>query len=167
MVSFQELLSEKSDHSVCQDIDYSWSCISPFWGSFRWNLFQLFSDLLRLPHAGKSSLSSSTATSLAATGFTEHLVTFMEFLFFKKTRQRLLRSSEDSMIEKRNQHYSVDCSHANAGMLCGILILVITIISLIIFFVLISNTDPNMQNIAVQVASISELFLYSLTSFAV
>ena len=90
-----------------------------------------------------------------------------EHIHYKETRQRLLKSSEDSMIEKRSQHYSVDCSHANTGMFCGILILVITIISLIIFFVFISNSDPQMQNIAVQVASISELFLYSLTSFAV
>jgi succinate dehydrogenase hydrophobic anchor subunit len=90
-----------------------------------------------------------------------------EHVHYKQMKQRLLKSSEDSMIEKRHQHYSVDCSHANTGMFCGIIILVITIISLIIFFVFISNTDPHMQNIAVQVVSISELFLYSLTSVAV
>jgi len=90
-----------------------------------------------------------------------------EHVHYKETRRKLLKSSADSMVEKRSQHYSVDCSHANTGMFCGILILVIIIISLIIFFVFISNSDPLMQNIAVQVASISELFLYSLTSVAV
>ena len=92
-----------------------------------------------------------------------------EHVHYKETRQRLLKSSADShsWSEKRSQHYSVDCSHANTGMFCGIFILVIIIISLIIFFVFISNSDPHMQNIAVQVASISELFLYSLTSVAV
>jgi len=90
-----------------------------------------------------------------------------EHVHYKEARRKLLKSSADSMVEKRSQHYSVDCSHANTGMFCGILILVIIIISLIIFFVFISNSDPLMQNIAVQVASISELFLYSLTSVAV
>jgi len=91
----------------------------------------------------------------------------LEHVHYKQSQYRLLNSREDSRVEKRNQHYSVDCSHANTGMFCGIIILVITIISLIIFFVFISNVDPHMQNIAVQVASFTELFLYSLTTCAV
>ena len=91
----------------------------------------------------------------------------LEHVRYKQIRHRFLESSEDSRIEKRNQHYSVDCSHANNGMFCGIIILVTTIISLIVFFVFISNVDPKLQNIAVQVASFSELFLYSLTTVAV
>lgn len=67
---------------------------------------------------------------------------------------------------KRHQHYSVDCSHANSGMFCGIIVLVITIISLIVFFVFISSPSHAMQHVAAQVASLSEVTLYSVTTVA-
>lgn len=38
-------------------------------------------------------------------------------------------------------HFSVDCSHAHRGLFAGILVIVLTIISLIMFFVLASNPD--------------------------
>ena len=63
--------------------------------------------------------------------------------------------------------YSVDCTHANTGLFTGIFVMVVTIISLIVFFVLISSPDPKMHAVAIQVASITELSLYCLTIVAV
>eukprot|EP00090_Calanus_glacialis_P007099 TRINITY_DN15569_c0_g1_i5.p1 TRINITY_DN15569_c0_g1~~TRINITY_DN15569_c0_g1_i5.p1 ORF type:complete len:810 (-),score=174.60 TRINITY_DN15569_c0_g1_i5:104-2533(-) len=65
------------------------------------------------------------------------------------------------------QRYSVDCNGSNTGLFCGVMVIIATIVSLIVFFVFITNTDQNLQNLAVQFASFSELGLYGLTSVAV
>ena len=65
------------------------------------------------------------------------------------------------------QRYSVDCNGSNTGLFCGVMVITATIVSLIVFFVFITNTDQNLQNLAVQFASFSELGLYGLTSVAV
>ncbi|GLH14561.1 Proton channel OtopLc [Gryllus bimaculatus] len=46
-----------------------------------------------------------------------------------------------SAYKRSPHHYSVDCAGAHKGLFVGILVLVLTIISLILFFVLISRTD--------------------------
>ncbi|XP_045459372.1 proton channel OtopLc-like [Melitaea cinxia] len=61
-------------------------------------------------------------------------------------------------------HFSVDCSHAHRGLFAGILVIVITIISLIMFFVLVNN--PNTVNDAIFEVNICELILYSLSILA-
>ncbi|CAH2091891.1 unnamed protein product [Euphydryas editha] len=61
-------------------------------------------------------------------------------------------------------NFSMDCSHAHRGLFAGILVIVITIISLIMFFVLASN--PSTVNDAIFEANICELILYSLTILA-
>ncbi|XP_050676973.1 proton channel OtopLc-like isoform X2 [Leptidea sinapis] len=61
-------------------------------------------------------------------------------------------------------HFSVDCSHAHRGLFAGILLIVITIISLIMFFVLASN--PNTVNDAIFQVNICELILYTLSFIA-
>lgn len=61
-------------------------------------------------------------------------------------------------------HYSVDCAQAHKGLFVGILILVLTIISLILFFVLISR--PELVNFAVMELTICELSLYGMTTIA-
>ena len=80
----------------------------------------------------------------------------------------LLVSSE---LEPREQtkagSYSIDCSKSSTGLFCGIVVLVVTIISLIVFFVFITNEDLRLRQLAVQVAAFSELIIYSLTSLAV
>lgn len=43
-------------------------------------------------------------------------------------------------------HFSVDCSHTHRGLFAGVLLIVLTIISLIMFFVL-ANT-PNSVNVS-------------------
>ncbi|CAL8079637.1 unnamed protein product [Orchesella dallaii] len=67
---------------------------------------------------------------------------------------------------KRSPHnYSVDCSRANKGLFFGIFFLVMTIISLILFFVLVSR--PGYQALAVLEINITELVLYVTTTVAV
>lgn len=61
-------------------------------------------------------------------------------------------------------HYSVDCARAHKGLFVGILILVLTIISLILFFVLISR--PEFVTLAVTEVNICELTLYLTSTIA-
>lgn len=61
-------------------------------------------------------------------------------------------------------HYSVDCARAHKGLFVGILLLVLTIISLILFFVLIARVD--FVGLAVIEVNICELALYGLTTLA-
>lgn len=61
-------------------------------------------------------------------------------------------------------HYSVDCAEAHKGLFVGILVLVLTIISLILFFVLISR--PELVKFAVMELTICELSLYGMTTIA-
>lgn len=61
-------------------------------------------------------------------------------------------------------HYSVDCARAHKGLFVGILILVLTIISLILFFVLISRAE--FVSLAVMEVNICELTLYGMSTLA-
>ncbi|CAH0628946.1 unnamed protein product [Chrysodeixis includens] len=61
-------------------------------------------------------------------------------------------------------HFSVDCSHAHRGLTAGILVIVFTIISLIMFFVLASS--PTTITEAIFEVNICELILYSLSIIA-
>lgn len=65
---------------------------------------------------------------------------------------------------KSPHHYSVDCARAHKGLFVGILILVLTIISLILFFVLISR--PELVSLAVTEVNICELTLYGMSTLA-
>lgn len=62
------------------------------------------------------------------------------------------------LARRVRHHYSVDCAHANRGLFMGILILVLTIISLILFFVLINNEAY--KSLAIMEANIIELSVY-------
>jgi hypothetical protein len=61
----------------------------------------------------------------------------------------------------------VDCTRANTGLFIGIFVMVLTIISVIVFFVLITSEDGKLQHAAIMVASLTELSLYTLTTIAV
>ena len=79
-----------------------------------------------------------------------------------------LPGGQDQQQQQRSaHHYSVDCTHANTGLFTGIFVMVVTIISLIVFFVLISSKDPELHAAAITVASMTELALYCLTTVAV
>ncbi|XP_013102592.2 proton channel OtopLc [Stomoxys calcitrans] len=69
-----------------------------------------------------------------------------------------------SPIKRSPHHYSVDCARAHKGLFVGILILVLTIISLILFFVLISR--PDFVALAVMEVTICELFIYGTATIA-
>lgn len=69
------------------------------------------------------------------------------------------------IARKARHHYSVDCAHATRGLFMGILVLVLTIISLILFFVLINN--ENTKSVAVLEANIIELSVYSVAILTV
>lgn len=76
-----------------------------------------------------------------------------------------LRITEGHPPCKRSPHYySVDCARAHKGLFIGILILVLTIISLILFFVLISR--PEFVTVAVTEVTICELILYGTATMA-
>ena len=85
---------------------------------------------------------------------------------------RTMTSTSDTGTEPetdfRSAHqYSIDCSHANTGLFSGIFIMVLVIISLIVFFVLITSPEKHLHAAAITVASLTELSLYCLTSIAV
>ncbi|XP_050730889.1 uncharacterized protein LOC127005808 isoform X2 [Eriocheir sinensis] len=69
------------------------------------------------------------------------------------------------VARKARHHYSVDCAHANRGLFMGILMLVLTIISLILFFVLINNEAY--KSLAIMEANIIELSVYSVATVTV
>ncbi|CAH0561218.1 unnamed protein product [Brassicogethes aeneus] len=82
-----------------------------------------------------------------------------------KLPQSSLKNKNDLNSYKRSpHHYSVDCARAHKGLFVGILFLVLTIISLILFFVLISRID--FVSLAVIEVNICELTLYALTTLA-
>ncbi|XP_046395371.1 proton channel OtopLc-like isoform X2 [Ischnura elegans] len=61
--------------------------------------------------------------------------------------------------------FSVDCANAHRGLFAGILVLVLTIISLITFFVLVHA--PGFEAVAVFEVTVCEMVLYVLTTIAV
>jgi len=74
--------------------------------------------------------------------------------------------SPDGEIHRRSvNHLSVDCTKAHKGLFSGILILVLTIIALILFFVL--NDAEGYQPTSLLVVNVCELTLYLLTTLAV
>lgn len=77
----------------------------------------------------------------------------------------LLKPKSEMNVYKRSpHHYSVDCARAHKGLFVGILLLVLTIISLILFFVLISRIE--FVGLAVIEVNICELTLYGMTTLA-
>jgi len=79
------------------------------------------------------------------------------------TNEQVVRS-ELHPYKRSPHHYSVDCAGAHKGLFVGILMLVLTIISLIIFFVLIAK--PEFTHFAVTEVNICELVLYGTTTIA-
>uniref|UniRef100_A0A1A9X582 Otopetrin n=1 Tax=Glossina brevipalpis TaxID=37001 RepID=A0A1A9X582_9MUSC len=69
-----------------------------------------------------------------------------------------------SPMKRSPHHYSVDCARAHKGLFVGILVLVLTIISLILFFVLISR--PDFVALAVLEVTMCELFIYATATIA-
>ncbi|XP_028028546.1 proton channel OtopLc-like isoform X1 [Bombyx mandarina] len=71
----------------------------------------------------------------------------------------------EGLAYKKSPHlYSVDCARAHKGLFFGILVLVLTIISLILFFVLVSKKEY--ASLAVVEVNMCELALYAMTTLA-
>ncbi|XP_055711355.1 proton channel OtopLc isoform X2 [Phlebotomus papatasi] len=66
---------------------------------------------------------------------------------------------------KSAHHFSVDCARAHRGMFAGILVIVLTIICLIMFFVL--HDVDQYKLVAIQEVTICEILMYSVTTMAV
>uniref|UniRef100_V5G3P9 Otopetrin-2 n=1 Tax=Anoplophora glabripennis TaxID=217634 RepID=V5G3P9_ANOGL len=72
-------------------------------------------------------------------------------------------------VVNSNHHFTVDCSNAHRGLFAGIMVIVLTIISLIMFFVLSNAAHNGIQNhrMAEFEVSMVELMLYIITTVAV
>ncbi|XP_059616659.1 proton channel OtopLc-like isoform X2 [Phlebotomus argentipes] len=66
---------------------------------------------------------------------------------------------------KSAHHFSVDCARAHRGMFAGILVIVLTIICLIMFFVL--HDVEGYEMLAIQEVTICEILMYAVTTMAV
>lgn len=62
-------------------------------------------------------------------------------------------------------HFSIDCSKAQRGMFAGIVVIVLTIISLIMYFVL-HDIEDYLQ-LAIKEVTYYEIMLYTVTTIAV
>lgn len=75
-------------------------------------------------------------------------------------------SIKSNMMQRANaHHFSVDCSRAHRGMFGGIMVIVLTIICLIMYFVL--RDEPNYEKTAISEVVYCEMILYALTICAV
>ncbi|XP_037030150.1 proton channel OtopLc-like isoform X4 [Bradysia coprophila] len=66
---------------------------------------------------------------------------------------------------KSAHHFSVDCSRAHRGMFAGIIVIVLTIICLIMYFVM--YKEAGYEHLAIREVTIVEILLYALTTCAV
>lgn len=75
------------------------------------------------------------------------------------------KNSVKPVAQKPAHHFSVDCSQSHKGLFFGILIIVMTIISMIMYFVL--YTQPGYELIATQEVTLWETFMYFMCASAV
>ena len=75
-------------------------------------------------------------------------------------------SSNVSMPARRSRHhYSVDCAKSNKGLFLGIFVLVLTLISLLMFFTL--NNTPNYKTVAIMEVNAARLSMLCMAFIAV
>lgn len=75
------------------------------------------------------------------------------------------KNSVKPVAQKPAHHFSVDCSQSHKGLFFGILIIVMTIISMIMYFVL--YTQVGFELIATQEVTLWETFMYFMCGAAV
>ncbi|KAL5237253.1 hypothetical protein ACI65C_004663 [Semiaphis heraclei] len=85
-------------------------------------------------------------------------------VYRQRKAERCENLAQITHYRKSPHYYSVDCAQAHKGLFVGILFLVLTIISLILFFVLISR--PELITFAVMEVNVCELSLYGMTTLA-
>lgn len=79
-------------------------------------------------------------------------------------RDRRSSSMSGSGGRRSRHHYSVDCAKANKGLFAGIFVLVLTIISLILFFALINN--PEYRQMAIMEVGMARFVLFCMAFVA-
>ncbi|SPP82209.1 blast:Otopetrin-2 [Drosophila guanche] len=75
------------------------------------------------------------------------------------------KNSVKPVAQKPAHHFSVDCSQSHKGLFFGILIIVMTIIAMIMYFVLYSQ--PGYELVATQEVTLWETFMYFMCAAAV
>ena len=82
----------------------------------------------------------------------------------QRSRKNSLKSPPAHQV-KDAHHFSIDCSRAHRGMFAGIIVIVLTIISLIMYFVL--HEEPSYVNLAITEVTYYEIVLYTVCTVAV
>ncbi|KAK2714063.1 hypothetical protein QYM36_008602 [Artemia franciscana] len=80
-------------------------------------------------------------------------------------QSRYYSEDENSRTNRASHQYSVDCAKSHRGLFLGILVLVLSIIILIIFFVLVDRKEY--KEVAIDSIYVAELSLYVITLTAV
>ena len=91
----------------------------------------------------------------------------VEHEHYKLEKLKLCQDPDRADYSSTCQRYSINCNGSNIGLFGGVMVIIAVIVSLIMFFVFITNPDPTLQSLAIQISSLSQLVLYSLTSVAV
>lgn len=78
---------------------------------------------------------------------------------------RSRKSSIKPTHQKQANHFSVDCSQSHKGLFFGIIMIVMTIISMIMYFVL--YTQPGYELVATQEVTIWEIITYFICTTAI
>ncbi|KAL1509108.1 hypothetical protein ABEB36_003902 [Hypothenemus hampei] len=78
------------------------------------------------------------------------------------------RSEELAHFASSSHHFTIDCSNSHKGLFAGIMVIVLTIISLVMFFVLTAQKDEysNRKHYAELEVNVVELLLYIATTIA-
>lgn len=80
-----------------------------------------------------------------------------------RTRRNSIKPGPAHQVRSAYQ-FSIDCSKAHRGMFAGIVIIVMTIICLIMYFVL--HEQPDYIDLAIKEVTYYEIFLYTICGFA-
>lgn len=81
-----------------------------------------------------------------------------------RTRKNSLKPGPGHQV-KSAYHFSIDCSKAHRGMFAGIVVIVMTIICLIMYFVL--HEQPDYVQLAIKEVTYYEIILYTVCASAV
>ena len=80
--------------------------------------------------------------------------------------EQIQEKMQDKLYSSSCNRYSVDCNGSHAGLFCGVLLVVLTILSVILTFVF-SNVTHDQIQLSDLVRSLSDLLLYSIALLAV
>nr|KAG5701485.1 hypothetical protein BaRGS_000881 [Batillaria attramentaria] len=82
----------------------------------------------------------------------------------QKRRRKTESEVEDEEEDMKHQRMSVDCTSSSRGLFLGILLTVLAIISIIAFYVMVSQ--PHLQENALFMTHLSESIIYTVSIFA-